>query len=160
MTRPNPAERGAQVHFPPPLVFLGFVLLGLALQYAVTPIALGVDRWTRLIAGLLILSAGLSLGATASMHFSRTGQHPAPWRPSPELIREGPYRFTRNPMYVGLTLLQVGLGVAADDLWIALFAVPALLVVHYIAVLAEEKYLVERFGEPYAAYRARVRRYV
>lgn len=92
--------------------------------------------------------------------FKRTGQNPVPWTPSPELILEGPYRFTRNPMYLGLTLFQVGIGFAINNLWISLFAAPALLVVHFIAVLPEERYLTEKFGESYKAYLVKVRRYL
>jgi len=62
-------------------------------------------------------------------------------------------------MYLGLTLVLIGLGLAIDHLWVALLAVPALVVVHFIAVLPEEKYLAEKFGENYRAYLARVRRY-
>jgi protein-S-isoprenylcysteine O-methyltransferase Ste14 len=63
-------------------------------------------------------------------------------------------------MYVGMTLLQIGIGVAANNLWISLFALAALAVVHVIAVRPEEKYLSEKFGEPYKAYLTRVRRYL
>ena len=63
-------------------------------------------------------------------------------------------------MYVGITLFETGLGVALNNLWISLFAVPALLTVHFIAVLPEESYLAKKFGESYDRYRAQVRRYL
>ena len=63
-------------------------------------------------------------------------------------------------MYLGITLFELGLGLAANNLWISLFAVPALLTVHFIAVLPEEKYLSEKFGESYKIYLAQVRRYL
>ena len=160
MTQPNPAERGAQVRFPPPLVFVGFILFGTGLHYAVAPIPLPVDRWITLAAGILILLTGLSFIVVARNLFARTGQNPRPWTPSPELLLAGPYRFTRNPMYLGATLFQLGLGLAVDNLWISLLAAPALLLVHFIAVLPEEKYLSEKFGENYNAYLVKVRRYL
>jgi protein-S-isoprenylcysteine O-methyltransferase Ste14 len=160
MTQPNLIKRGAQVRFPPPLVFVGFVLSGIGLQYAVAPIPFPVDRWISFTAGLLISLAGLSFIFMAHKLFKRTGQNPVPWTPSPELILEGPYRFTRNPMYLGLTLFQVGIGFAINNLWISLFAAPALLVVHFIAVLPEERYLTEKFGESYKTYLVIVRRYL
>jgi protein-S-isoprenylcysteine O-methyltransferase Ste14 len=160
MTQSTTTERGADVRFPPPLVFLVAVLLGVVAQAAVTPLSLSLDGGIRLGAGLLLIACGLGLGVAAHVHFSRTGQHPAPWRPSPELILAGPYRWTRNPMYVGMTLVELGIGVAANNLWISILTLPALLMVHRIAVLPEERYLASRFGEPYAAFRARVRRYV
>jgi protein-S-isoprenylcysteine O-methyltransferase Ste14 len=63
-------------------------------------------------------------------------------------------------MYLGVTLFQVGLGVTLDNFWISLFSVPALSTVHFIAVLPEERYLTEKFGEPYVRYLVRVRRYL
>jgi protein-S-isoprenylcysteine O-methyltransferase Ste14 len=63
-------------------------------------------------------------------------------------------------MYVGVTCVQIGLGVAVGNLWIALFAPVALLTVHFIAVVPEEKYLAEKFGPSYREYCVRVRRYV
>jgi protein-S-isoprenylcysteine O-methyltransferase Ste14 len=96
----------------------------------------------------------------AVMEFRRTGQDPKPWKPSPELVLQGPYLLTRNPMYVGFTIVQFGLGVALGNLWISLLAPVALLVVHFIAVLPEERYLDEKFEDAYREYRRRVRRYV
>jgi protein-S-isoprenylcysteine O-methyltransferase Ste14 len=160
MTEPNPSERGARVRFPPPLVFLGFILLGIALRYAVAPILFPLARWITLTAGILILLAGLGIGLTARSHFVRTGQDPKPWTPSPELLLEGPYRFSRNPIYVGMTLIQLGLGLALNNLWISLLAPVSLLIVHFIAVLPEEKYLTEKFGADYKAYLRSVRRYL
>jgi protein-S-isoprenylcysteine O-methyltransferase Ste14 len=129
-------------------------------QYAVTPVAVPFDRPISAIGGVFILGIGVALIVSARTLHVRTGQNPAPWKPSPELILTGPYRLTRNPMYVGLTIVQIGLGVALNNLWVALFALPALLTVHVIAVLPEEKYLAEKFGETYTAYRGRVRRYL
>jgi len=140
-------------------VFLIFLLLGVALKYAV-PAPVPVSRAISAIGGIVILVIGLGFIASARIWFHRTGQNPAPWKPSPALILRGPYRFTRNPMYLGVTLVVLGLGLAANNLWISLFAFPALMIVHFIAVLPEEKYLSEQFGESYRAYVAQVRRYL
>jgi protein-S-isoprenylcysteine O-methyltransferase Ste14 len=160
MAQANSVERGADVRFPPPLVFLIGILLGVTFQYVVAPAPVPVDRAIGAIAGILVLMAGLSVIASARIFFSRTGQSPIPWKPSPELILKGPYRFTRNPMYLGVTLFEVGLGLAVNNLWISLFAAPALLTVHFMAVRPEERYLSQKFGESYKAYLARVRRYL
>src|SRR5262245_19602168 len=110
-------ERGADVRFPPPLVFLSLTLLGVLFDYLVMKLPVPVDRSLALIVSVVAAVIAIALGISARMLFVRTGQSPIPWKPSPELIFQGPYRFTRNPMYVGLTLLQVGLGFALDDLW-------------------------------------------
>lgn len=153
-------ERGAQVRFPPPLVFLAAILLGSALQSTAVAATLPLPRSMRIVAGLALVLCGFALGIGAHVHFRRTGQHPAPWRPSPALIAGWPYSLTRNPMYVGMTLVVVGIGIAVNDAWICALALPALLAVHWIAVLPEERYLGDRFGDAYAAYRASVRRYL
>jgi protein-S-isoprenylcysteine O-methyltransferase Ste14 len=158
MTVPN--KDGAKVRFPPPLVFLGAIVLGVIVQHKAMPLSLVFARWLRLAAAVLILACGVSLVASARILFKRTGQNPIPWKPTPELILQGPYRFTRNPMYVGVTLFVIGLGLAVNNLWISLFAAPALLVVHFIAVLPEERYLAAKFGESYRSFLAQVRRYL
>jgi protein-S-isoprenylcysteine O-methyltransferase Ste14 len=160
MAQPDPVERGARVRFPPPLVFLGATLVGVAFDSLVAPAPVSVGRPIALVLGLLILACGVALVVSARIHFTRTGQSPVPWRPSPSLIFSGPYRFSRNPMYLGVTLVELGLGLALGNLWISLFAAPALLIVHLIAVLPEERYLAEKFGAPYRAYLTRVRRYL
>ena len=102
----------------------------------------------------------MSLVVSARILFKRSGQSPIPWKPTPELILQGPYRFTRNPMYLGVTLFAIGLGLALNNLWISLFAGLALMLVHFIAVLPEERYLAEKFGESYRSFLAQVRRYL
>ncbi len=160
MKQPDSAERGARVRVPPPLLSVASTLLGVALGYLAAPAPLPGARAISVIGGLVILVAGMSLALSARTHFTRTGQNPMPWTPSPELILQGPYRFTRNPMYVGLTLAQVGIGLAVNNLWIAALAIASLAAIHFTAVLPEERYLGEKFGESYEAYRRRVRRYL
>ena len=153
------AERGATVRFPPPLIFLGFVILGVVLHYSVGPLPIPVTLWAR-VAGAGVLLAGVAIIASALHWFTRTHQDPKPWKPTPELIFQGPYTFTRNPIYLGMTWIQIGLGAAVGILWISLLAPVALLAVHVIAVRHEEEYLSEKFGASYDEYRARVRRYL
>jgi protein-S-isoprenylcysteine O-methyltransferase Ste14 len=155
-----PAERGARVSFPPPVVFLSGILLGVACRYAIAPAPVPLGRTPGLVAGAGAIALGVALIASARILFLRTGQSPIPWKPTPELIFEGPYRLTRNPMYLGATAIVVGLGLALDNLWISAFAAPALAAVHFMAVLPEERYLLEKFGDNYGKYLARVRRYL
>ncbi len=110
--------------------------------------------------GALLLAGGLALGLAAIGLFRKTGQDPKPWLPSPELIIQGPYKYTRNPMYVGMTLLALGVSALAGHGWIAILAFGALAVVHFTAVLPEERYLTGKFGESYTKYTQSVRRYV
>lgn len=163
MSQAESAKRGANVRFPPPAVYLAFILLGWGLSYVAAlpvPGPRPVTRYVGLAAGVAILLAGFWLIAGAIKLFRRTGQDPAPWKPSPELVLSGAYRFTRNPMYVGLTCIQAGLGLAVNNLWIALLAAFSLLTVHFLAVVPEEKYLTDKFGDSYRSYLIKVRRYL
>jgi len=153
-------EGGALVYFPPPLVFLISIALGVVLQRAVRPLTIPVGRILSMTGGIVLIAVAVCLFVSALVLFRRTGQHPRPWKPTPELIPNGPYRFSRNPMYVAMTLFVLGLGIALNNLWVSIFAPVSLLAVHFIAVLPEEQYLVGKFGEGYRGYIARVRRYL
>jgi protein-S-isoprenylcysteine O-methyltransferase Ste14 len=124
------------------------------------PLRAPMSRPVGIAVGLLLVALAVTVATAARRQMVRTGQSPIPWKPSPELILRGPYKFTRNPMYLGLTVLEIGVGLALDNLWISLLAFPALAAVHFIAVLPEERYLSAKFGEPYRAYLVRVRRYI
>lgn len=151
---------GAKVRFPPPVVFLLNLLLGFGLNRLVPLPSIPLDRPVRIALGVIVIVLGIAPIAWARVHFVRTGQNPIPWKPTPELIFQGPYLYTRNPMYVGMTLLQIGLAIAFDVIWSALLAPLSLAIVHVIAVRPEEAYLSEKFGQPYRDYLGRVRRYL
>lgn len=159
MSQVESAERGAKVRFPPPAVYLAFILLGWGLSYA-GALPVPSPRYVSLPTGVATLLAGLWLIVDANKLFRHTGQHPVPWKPSPELVLSGSYGFTRNPMYVGITCIQAGLGLAVNNLWITLLAAFSLLTVHFLAVVPEEKYLTDKFGDSYRTYMIKVRRYL
>jgi len=160
MTELEAAERGADVRFPPPLVFLISILSGIALRFALAPISVSAHSSLLRWAGAAIAVGGLGMGLPARSLFRRTGQDPKPWAPSPELVLTGPFRFTRHPMYVGLMFVQLGFGLLFNNLWISVLAPVSLLAVHFTAVLPEERYLAEKFGQSYQDYQRRVRRYL
>ncbi len=149
----------ADVRIPPPLVYLVAVVLGIALDWlwefgfapgSSLPIALGAAA---ICAGVAILLSAFSV-------FRRTDQHPDPRKPTPVIARDGPYRFTRNPMYLGLSLLQAGIGLALGNAWILVLLVPVVIVIHNGAILPEERYLEEKFGDEYTSFKASVRRWI
>jgi len=154
-------QGGARVRMPPPLVFVLAIGVGVALRYLLPPPPpLPGPRVGQFVVGALAIVTALALGFSAIRQFTATGQDPAPWKPSPELLLRGPYRFTRNPMYVSMMLVQAGVGLLLGNLWVLMLAPFALAVVHYTAVLPEEAYLDEKFGEPYRAFKKQVRRYL
>ena len=151
---------GANVRVPPPLVFLVSMGAGVGLHWIVAPPPLPFSRAVGLAIGAALVAVALGLIAWAFGLFKKSGQDPAPWKPVPSLLFDGPYRFTRNPMYVGMTTLQMGLGFLLGNLWVLLLAVASLMVVHYTAVLREEAFLDAKFGDDYRAFKRRVRRYL
>jgi protein-S-isoprenylcysteine O-methyltransferase Ste14 len=148
------------VRFPPPLVLVFGTVMGAALHHFVWQLHAPLPSCLRIGIGIGLVVASVAIIASTLVLFKRTGQDPKPWKPTPSLIVRGPYRFSRNPIYLGLVLASFGLGIAIDELWVSAFALFALVVVHLVAVVPEERYLAEVFGEEYARYRDRVRRYL
>ncbi|MCE5234376.1 MAG: isoprenylcysteine carboxylmethyltransferase family protein [Mizugakiibacter sp.] len=159
MNDPRPAH--ANVRFPPPLVYLLALLLGWALQRA-WPLPLGPAAWGPVLraVGVLLIAAGLGLALWANLRFRAAGTSPVPVRPSAALVEAGPYRWTRNPMYLGLALASAGIALLAHSGWMLLGALAAALVIDRYAIAREERYLLAAFGQAYADYCARVRRWL
>jgi protein-S-isoprenylcysteine O-methyltransferase Ste14 len=107
---------------------------------------------------LIILAPTLALSALRTMKAAGTNVHPS--EPALTIVRDGPFRFTRNPMYLALCLLQVALGFFLNDWITLLFVVPLALILHYGVVLREQRYLTGKFGGPYLQYKCEVRRWI
>ena len=142
----------------PPAVYFGATFVGIGV-HRVWPIGLfpqPVGRWI----GWALIACAVLLAAIAVALFHRAGTPPNPTREVTAFVRSGPYRLTRNPMYVGLTLFQAGLAFALDDAWVLILLVFSFAVMDRIVVPGEERYMASRYGADYAAYRARVRRWL
>jgi protein-S-isoprenylcysteine O-methyltransferase Ste14 len=149
---------GADVRFPPPLAFVAGFLLGLGLE-SLVPLA-GAPSTLAIAAAVIGVGVWLALDGSAMARFIAAKTNIVPGRPAHALVTSGPYRFTRNPMYVGMAFLYVGLALALSVLW-ALALLPAvLLIVDRRVIAPEERYLEAKFGEQYAAYKRRVRRWL
>jgi protein-S-isoprenylcysteine O-methyltransferase Ste14 len=101
----------------------------------------------------------LFLSVWAIVTFRRAGTTPDPTRPTTALALGGPYRWTRNPMYLGFALMQAGAALIANALWPLVWLLPVLLVIRLHVIGREEQYLERKFGEDYLAYKRRVRRW-
>ena len=153
-------RKGAAVRIPPPIIPVVGLAAGFVLAWLLGPFPnplLGAARFA--LGGILVI-AGLGLMAAAIGLFRSTGQDPAPWEESPELIATGIYRYTRNPMYLAMGLLQGGLGILFAELWSLLLVPVTWFVIYLIAIRHEEAYLAEKFGTPYLDYKKRVRRWI
>jgi protein-S-isoprenylcysteine O-methyltransferase Ste14 len=113
-----------------------------------------------LVCGIVVVILAPTLALSALIVMRRAGTNVNPAKPALTIVRGGPYRFTRNPMYLALCLLQVALGFFLND-WISLlFVVPLALILHYGVILREEKYLTAKFGQPYLELKRDVRRWI
>ena len=153
-------DDNANVRVPPPLLYLSVLLLTVLINNMVQISGLGLDRSLRLSVGLLLLAAGAAATASARGLFKKLGTNVPPWQPATLLVTSGMFRWSRNPMYVGLTLAYTGLALLFDSV-ITLAFLPVVLVIMRTQVIAkEERYLEAKFGAQYQAYKADVRRWV
>ena len=131
----------------------------LILAIALVPIQLLAPVPAR-IAGSLIAIAAATIAISARHAMVRVGTNIRPDKPALALAATGPYVYTRNPMYLALCLLQLGIGLFVDGALPVLFVLPLALVLHFGVVKREERYLAGKFGESYLAYTRRVRRWI
>ena len=110
--------------------------------------------------GLLALAASIGLVAACGARFVKAGTPFRPTSPTTAIVEDGPYRVSRNPMYLGMAGALAGLGVLFGGLCFAAAAVLFLIVVHFGVVLPEERYLEARHGAAYRQYKRRVRRWM
>ena len=143
---------------PPPLIALAAIAIGFALE-AVWPIALPL-RDARLFTGIAVFALGFALFAWAVTTFRRAGTNVETRRPSTTVVTTGPYRLTRNPIYLGMMLGIAGVGIASGSVWVIAMALPFLAVIDYGVIAREERYLEGKFGDSYRGYRERVKRWI
>jgi len=152
----------AAVRFPPPLIPLFTILLGIGLD-RLWPIRHTFELpaparyW---VGGLIVAGAVLVLGLWPVILFRRSGQSEIPWTPTPSVIERGPYRFTRNPMYLHMVLVCIGIAVILSNAWVLLLTPLCAWGLQHFAIRPEEAYLERKFGAGYLEYRCRVRRWI
>ncbi len=142
-------------------LFGGALLLGLALEYLMP---LSIDRMLtahiRMMLGGVILSSGVLIAVFAKVQFARAKQPSAPAIPTTCLVQNGIFRYTRNPLYLGLVIALVGLGLIFNMPWWIILTWPVIGLVQWMLIIPEEKYLMEKFDDEYFLYTARVRRWI
>ena len=148
----QPTSSGVRIF--PPAIHLVAIAIGFLLQWAV-PIRISGLR----IPGFVLLAIALGLIVWTAILMSRAGTTPNPTRPTTALLIGGPFRFTRNPMYLAWELIVVGVGLAANAPWVMVMAVPAALLTRRLVIDKEERYLESKFGTEYLNYKSRVRRW-
>lgn len=142
---------------PPPLIFAGPLAAGLLL-HRFFPKKF-VPRWIGLTLGGLGIISGVILIRSGLREMFSAQTNVDPRQPATTIVTEGPYRYTRNPLYMGLTLIYAGIAFLANALWAMLLLPVALVVMVYGVIKREEQYLERKFGEQYLSYKIRVRRW-
>lgn len=157
----NTKKDGARVRVFPPAVPLIAIGLGILLE-AYLPISsrFPVPSPARYVLGNgIVVLAVLFLGAWSVWLFRSSGQSENPWKPTTHLERRGPYRWTRNPMYLQMILICIGLSIALANWWILVLTPPAAWALLRFAIEPEEAYLETKFGDEYRRYKREVRRW-
>jgi protein-S-isoprenylcysteine O-methyltransferase Ste14 len=149
----------AQVIIHPPIAWGLAVITGLGLNWLV-PLPFLPDNLPVGWLGAVVFVLGLALGVSAVITMTKAGSNVPTNRPTTTIVENGPYRFTRNPIYLGMFLGQIGLAIAFDSLWLLAMLVPFALVIRYGVVAREEVYLCHKFSDAYRGYCSRVRRWL
>jgi protein-S-isoprenylcysteine O-methyltransferase Ste14 len=140
------------------LIYAAAVIGGYVLN-RVWPAPIGDGRWWDLVAAVLAAGwAALTISSFGLFWRHRTSV--IPHRPANALVIAGPYRFTRNPLYLGLALLTAALAIVLNTWWPVALLLPALVIIRLTVIAREESYLRRRFGAEYEAYMRRVRRWI
>lgn len=145
----------------PPGVFFGGIVVGFAV-WRFWPVPLAPSGWSFAlrVVGAVAIALGFALMLWALGGFMRIKTTPTHWQPTTTIAIDGPYRFTRNPMYVGMILVQAGIAICADALWPLVTLIPVLIIIRTQVIAREEAYLEAKFGAPYRDFKGRVRRWL
>jgi protein-S-isoprenylcysteine O-methyltransferase Ste14 len=162
---PDQEKNGARINpvmrIPVPWVFILAYLIGFVVQlYLPIPIRSPEIVRIALIAGVILVVIGLAVAFSALGIFRKRSTTTIPFETPTSLVTSGPYRFTRNPMYVGLTLVYLGVAGTRADIWPVIVLAVMLAYVNFIVLPVEERHLQNAFGDAYADYGARVRRWL
>lgn len=152
---------GPRIRIPPPLIFAAGWLAGWALS-RLQPFDIDGSGASSVQTGLgtAIIAGGLALAFWGMATFTWARTPVLPMKPARLVVTHGPYRFTRNPMYVGLTLAYLGLSAVLNHAWPVVLLPVVLVVLTRFVIAREEAHLADRFGEEYERYRRQVRRWL
>jgi protein-S-isoprenylcysteine O-methyltransferase Ste14 len=152
----SPPDHGPGVRIPPPVMVAGLLALAWVLE-RIVPVPLGPPLPEL---GALVIFVAIALIGWALLVLVKAGNDPRPDKPDSRMVETGPFRVSRNPIYLGFILGVAGFALRWGDLWGWVAVVASHLVLDRLVVAKEEAYLAARFGAAYEAYRARVRRWV
>lgn len=156
----NPHHASPGVKFPPPLIFLLFLLAGWGLQKLTGEVPLGLNEAARRSVALVLVVLGLGLDGLAAGQMRRHNTAVEPWKGASTLMTKGLFGFSRNPIYLGFAVSYVGFAVAMDAPLALAMLLPCLFVIDRFVIPREEAHLCSVFGAEYDNYRKKVRRWL
>lgn len=150
----------ANVRFPPPLIYLLLLVLGIWTGRKLNLPGIGLDESAVTVIGALLAVVGIIVNFAGAGLFHKLRTAIIPFKPATKLVTSGIYGWTRNPMYLGMALIYAGIAILFDSI-LALALLPLVLAIIQTNVIArEEVYLERRFGDAYRDYKRRVRRWI
>lgn len=153
------AAAGPGIRVPPPVVYLASLAIGVALEYLLWPIPVLGAPSKSVIASVFIVVSVLIMPSVL-MRFRQAATPFDGRKAASSLITDGPYQFSRNPTYVSLTMLYLGIGILLGNGRVLILVIPVFLVIDLWVIRREERHLEAKFGEQYLRYKAVVRRWV
>lgn len=155
----NPDSLSLRLIAPPPVMYIGALLLGVVI-HVLSPISIfSATPAQEILAGFLLVLSG-AFARWAFLTMRRLGTTANPKKPSETLVTDGPFRISRNPIYVAMTGLYIGLAFLVNSAWPLILLIPLLMLMQWGVILREERYLSWKFGSEYTAYSLRVRRWL
>lgn len=142
----------------PPLLFAATLLFG-CLLHLVFPVRLLPPLLSRIAGSLIVLAAGV-IALWAERVMKAAGTNVRPDKPATAIVTTGPFRFTRNPLYLSLCALQLGIALLINGVMPVVFLLPLILVLHFGVVKREERYLAVKFGDDYLSFKNRTHRWL
>ena len=151
-------RKGAAVKFPPPLIFLGFILVSAIIDYFY-PLSF-ITAMPSKILGYGVIIVALLIVFIASRSFKKVKTNIEPWKPTSKIVSEGVFAYSRNPIYLAFALVPIGHGIILGSVGILLSLIPAVICTYFVAIKKEEQYLEQKFGSEYLDYKTKVRRWL
>jgi protein-S-isoprenylcysteine O-methyltransferase Ste14 len=145
---------------PPPLIFVGFLAMAAILEALLPLPSLSPAPAVRYVVGVVLAVLGIAVIMAGARRFIAAGTNLPPMLPTTALVTDGPYRWSRNPLYLAMLTIYLGIAIAAGSLWGLVLVVPLFGLISATVIAREERYLERKFGDVYRQYCARVRRWL
>lgn len=151
-------SRGPGLKFPPPLLVAVIIGSGYLIDLVVPLPVLSMELvW---LSGAALIVVALLIALTALFQFLEAKTHVEPWQPTTAIIKQGVFRYSRNPIYLAFCIATVGGGLVLNSWWVLIGVLPLIWLLQQLVIQHEEAYLERKFGKDYLDYKQRVRRWL